>query len=153
MFVHVILVHMVKMAVVKKIQMAVMANRGVPAFRAMLMSVVGMVFLGACGHCRCSLPALGCRSPVIPFNNGRCGSRRCHRCAQSLSISDMLCYNILWKPRSVFGGKRKKVRVLSAFQFDPDQTSPSRSSCRFALRERPALLFRLRIYILAGFIR
>jgi hypothetical protein len=60
MFVHVILVHMVEMAVVKIIQMAVMANRGVPAFRAMLMSVVGMVFLGACGHCRCSLPALGC---------------------------------------------------------------------------------------------
>jgi hypothetical protein len=50
MFVDVILVHMVEMAVVKIIQMAVMANRGVPAFRAMLMSVVGMVFLGACGH-------------------------------------------------------------------------------------------------------
>ena len=55
MFVHVILVHMMEMAVVKIIQMAVMANRGVPAFRAMLMSVVGMVFLGACGHRRCSL--------------------------------------------------------------------------------------------------
>jgi hypothetical protein len=36
MFVHVILVHMVKMAVVKIIHMAVMANRGVPAFQAML---------------------------------------------------------------------------------------------------------------------
>ena len=55
MFVHVILVHMVEMAVVKIIHVAVMANRGVPAFRAMLMSVVGVVFLGACGHWQCSL--------------------------------------------------------------------------------------------------
>jgi hypothetical protein len=50
MFVHVILVHMVEMAVVKIIHMAVMADRGVPAFRAMVMGVVGMVFLGTCGH-------------------------------------------------------------------------------------------------------
>jgi hypothetical protein len=51
MFVHVILVHMVKMAIVKIIHMAVMANRGVPAFRAMLMSVIGMMLLGAgCHH-------------------------------------------------------------------------------------------------------
>jgi len=55
MFVHVIPVHMVEMAVVKIIHVAVMANRGVPAFRAMLMSVVGVVFLGACGHWQCSL--------------------------------------------------------------------------------------------------
>ncbi|HXL31403.1 MAG TPA: hypothetical protein VN968_19230 [Bradyrhizobium sp.] len=55
MFVHVIPVHMVEMAVVKIIHMAVMANRGVPAFRAMLMSVVGVVFLGACGHRQCLL--------------------------------------------------------------------------------------------------
>jgi hypothetical protein len=55
MLVHVIPVHMVEMAVVKIIHMAVMANRGVSAFRAMVMSVVGMVFLGACGHRRCSL--------------------------------------------------------------------------------------------------
>jgi hypothetical protein len=55
MFVHVIPVHMVEMAVVKIIHMAVMANRGVSAFRAMLMSVVGVVFLGACGHRQCSL--------------------------------------------------------------------------------------------------
>jgi hypothetical protein len=62
MFVHVIPVHMVEMAVVKIIHMAVMANRGVPAFRAMIMSVVGMMFLGACGHWRCSLRALDCLS-------------------------------------------------------------------------------------------
>jgi hypothetical protein len=55
MLVHVIPVHMVEMAVVKIIHMAIMANRGVSAFRAMVMSVVGMVFLGACGHRRCSL--------------------------------------------------------------------------------------------------
>jgi hypothetical protein len=47
MFVHVILVHVVEMAVVKIIRMAVMANRGVPAFRTMLVSVVGMMFFGA----------------------------------------------------------------------------------------------------------
>jgi hypothetical protein len=50
MFVHVILVHMVEMAVVKIIHMAVMANRGVPAFQAMLMSVIGMMLLGAGRH-------------------------------------------------------------------------------------------------------
>ena len=55
MFVYVILVHMVEMAVVKIIHMAVMTNRGVPAIRAMLVSVVGMVFLGACGHQQYSL--------------------------------------------------------------------------------------------------
>jgi hypothetical protein len=55
MFVHVVLVHMVEMAVVKIIHMAVMTNRGVPAIRAMLMSVVGMVFLGTCGHEQYSL--------------------------------------------------------------------------------------------------
>src|SRR6202163_4796667 len=68
MFVHVIAVHMVEMAVVKIIHMAVMANGGVPAFRAMVMSVVDMVFLGACGHWRCCLPALDCPStPNYPI--------------------------------------------------------------------------------------
>jgi hypothetical protein len=64
MFVHVILVHMVEMAVVKIIHMSVMTNRGVPAIRAMLMSVVGMVFLGTCDHWQYSLRlfAIGTRS-------------------------------------------------------------------------------------------
>jgi hypothetical protein len=62
MLVDVIPVHVVEMAVVKIIHMAVVANCGVPTFRAMVMSVVGMVFLGACGHWRCSLRALGCLS-------------------------------------------------------------------------------------------
>jgi len=55
MFVHVIFVHMVEMTVMKIIHMAVMANRGVPAFRAMVVRVVGMVLLGACSHWQCFL--------------------------------------------------------------------------------------------------
>jgi choline-glycine betaine transporter len=55
MFVDVILVHVVEMAIVQIVHVAVMANRGVPACRAMLVSVVGMVFLGAVGHRQCSL--------------------------------------------------------------------------------------------------
>ena len=39
MFVHVILVHVVEVAVVKIVHMAVMANRSVAAVRAMLVSV------------------------------------------------------------------------------------------------------------------
>jgi hypothetical protein len=58
MFVDVILVHVMEMAVVEIIHMAVMANWGVPATRPMLVSVVGMVFLGACRHRQCSLRAL-----------------------------------------------------------------------------------------------
>ena len=50
MFVHVILVHMVEMAIVKIIHMAVMANRGVPAVRAMIVGVIGMMLLGAGRH-------------------------------------------------------------------------------------------------------
>jgi hypothetical protein len=58
MLVHVIPVHMVEMAVVKIIHVAPMANGDVSAIRAMLMGVVGMVFLSTCVHCRRSL--LGC---------------------------------------------------------------------------------------------
>jgi hypothetical protein len=54
MFVDVILVHVVEMAIVQIIDVAVMANRGVPAIRAMLMRVVGVVVLGASGHRQCS---------------------------------------------------------------------------------------------------
>jgi hypothetical protein len=54
MLVDVILVHMVEMAVVQIIHMAVVANCSVSATRTMLVSVVGVVFLGACSH--------GCRS-------------------------------------------------------------------------------------------
>jgi hypothetical protein len=50
MFVHMILVHMVEMTIVKIVHMPSMANRGVSAIRAMAMSMVRMVFLGASGH-------------------------------------------------------------------------------------------------------
>jgi hypothetical protein len=50
MFVHVILVHVVEVAVVKVVDMAVMANRSVPAVRAMLVGVIGMMLLGAARH-------------------------------------------------------------------------------------------------------
>jgi hypothetical protein len=48
--VHVILVHMMEMAIVQVVHMIAMANRSVSAVRAMLVSVVGVVFLGTCGH-------------------------------------------------------------------------------------------------------
>ena len=70
MFVHVILVHVVEMAVVKIVHMAVMANCGVPAFRAMPMSVVGMMFFGASGHRPCSSLTLGLSSNPIQHGNG-----------------------------------------------------------------------------------
>jgi len=67
MFVDVIVVHVVEMAIVKKIHVALMANRRVPAIRAMLMRVIGVVFLGTCGHWRHSLRRLDCASsPIIP---------------------------------------------------------------------------------------
>jgi hypothetical protein len=49
--IHVILVHVVEMAIMKVIHMAVMANRSVSAILTVLMSVVGVLFLGACSHC------------------------------------------------------------------------------------------------------
>jgi hypothetical protein len=50
MFVHMILMPVMKMAIVKIIDMAVMEKRGVPAIRAMLMSMVGVVLFGTRGH-------------------------------------------------------------------------------------------------------
>jgi hypothetical protein len=81
MFVHVILVHVVEMAIVQIVYMAVMANRGVPAFRAMHMSVVGMVFLGASGHRQCLLASAWfaldvCPRHPIQHENGCEGQRR-----------------------------------------------------------------------------
>ncbi len=59
MLVHVIIVHMVQMAIVKIIHMAFMPDRGVPAIRSVPMRVVGVVFLGTCGHVSISLRELG----------------------------------------------------------------------------------------------
>jgi hypothetical protein len=56
----------VEMAIVQIVDVAVMANRGVPAIRAMLMRVVGVVFLGASGHRQCSSLVLGLPS-TPPF--------------------------------------------------------------------------------------
>jgi hypothetical protein len=64
MLVDVILVHMVEMAIVQIIHMAFMANCGVPATRPMPVSVVSVVFLGACSHCCRSLRTLG--PPIDP---------------------------------------------------------------------------------------
>ena len=67
MFVHVFLVHMVEVAVVKIVHVAIVADRGVPAIRPMLMGVVGVVFLGTCGHWCRSLRTLGRpSSSIIP---------------------------------------------------------------------------------------
>jgi hypothetical protein len=52
--IHVIVVHMMEMAIMKVIHMAVMVNRCVPAVRTVLMSVVRVVFLRTCGHWPCS---------------------------------------------------------------------------------------------------
>jgi hypothetical protein len=50
MLVNMIPVHVVQMAVMKIVNVAVMANSRVPAVRAMLVDMVGMVPLGAGGH-------------------------------------------------------------------------------------------------------
>jgi hypothetical protein len=76
MFVDVILVHVVEMAIVQIIDVAVMANRGVPAIRAMLMGMVGVVLLGASGHRQCSSLVPGLSSaPPIADGNGCEGER------------------------------------------------------------------------------
>jgi len=50
MFVDMILVHMVQMAIVKIVDMPVMANRGVSTVRAVAMGVVGVVLFSASSH-------------------------------------------------------------------------------------------------------
>ena len=62
MFVDVILVHVVEMAIVQIIDVAVMPNRGVPAIRAMLVGVIGMMLLGAGRHDMSFLRLGPCRS-------------------------------------------------------------------------------------------
>jgi hypothetical protein len=74
MLVHVILVHVMEMTIVKIVHMAVMANRRVPALRAMHMSVVGMVFLGASGHRQCS--SLVCARCLVQHGNSCEDQRR-----------------------------------------------------------------------------
>jgi hypothetical protein len=65
MFIHVISMHVVQMTIVQIIYMTIVANCGVSAVRAMLVSVVGVVFLGTCGHWCRSLQTLGCHRRSI----------------------------------------------------------------------------------------
>jgi hypothetical protein len=62
MFVHVILVHMMEMSIMEIVHVTAMADRRVPASRAMPVNMVGVVFLGTCSHCRHSLRRLDCPS-------------------------------------------------------------------------------------------
>jgi hypothetical protein len=67
MFIHVIPVHVVEVTIVQIVHMTIVANRRVSAVRAVLVSVVGVVFLGTCGHWCRSLRTLGChRRPINP---------------------------------------------------------------------------------------
>jgi hypothetical protein len=75
MFVNVISVHVVEMAIMKIINMPVMANRRVPAVRAMLVGMVGMVFLGAGDH-EIPLPLVCDRGSLPLF--GRISYRALH---------------------------------------------------------------------------
>jgi hypothetical protein len=50
MFIHMVLVHMMEMAVMEIIDVAVVEDRDMPTVGTMLMSMVGMMFLGAGGH-------------------------------------------------------------------------------------------------------
>jgi hypothetical protein len=52
--IHVILMRMMEMAIVQIVHMIAMANRSVSAVRAMVVSVVRVVFLGTCRHWSCS---------------------------------------------------------------------------------------------------
>jgi hypothetical protein len=68
MFIHMILVHVVEMAVVKVVQMAIMANRSVPTVRAMPVGMIGMMPLGAGRH-NSALSSSGIRSgPLVTIS-------------------------------------------------------------------------------------
>ena len=68
MFVDVILVHVVEMAIVQIVDVAVMANRGVPAFQAMPMSVIGMMLLGAGRHVYVLSSFGNLSGPLVPLS-------------------------------------------------------------------------------------
>jgi hypothetical protein len=50
MLIHMVIVHVVEMAIVEIIDVSVMEDRCVPTVGTMLVSMVGMMFLGAGGH-------------------------------------------------------------------------------------------------------
>ncbi|MBO0757244.1 MAG: hypothetical protein J2P54_15395 [Bradyrhizobiaceae bacterium] len=49
-FINMVLVHVVEMAIMEVIDVAVMEDRRMPTVGTMLVSMVGMMFLGAGGH-------------------------------------------------------------------------------------------------------
>jgi hypothetical protein len=117
MFVDMIPVHVVEMAVVKIVNMGVMANSRVPTGRAMLVGMVGMVRLGAGDH-EIPLP-LVCNpvhcfsgyilSRIAPF--GLLGCSKWHR--------NRIC-TCLWcekRKRGVLPGERTVEEVVSSKRF------------------------------------
>jgi hypothetical protein len=77
MLVNMIPVHVVQMAVMKIVNMAVMANSRMPAVRAMLVDMVGMLPLGAGGH---EIPSSAAIQMSLPFGGtARMGARRLMR--------------------------------------------------------------------------
>ena len=65
MLVDMVPVNMMQMAVVQIIDMAAMANRCVPAVRAMLVSMVGVLLLGTRCHCDTSLSSVAFKWPSL----------------------------------------------------------------------------------------
>ena len=68
-FVHVIPMHMMEMAIVKIVHIALMANRSVPAVRAMRVGVIGMMLFVAGRHDLCPLLV---QIPVGTFGHRFC---------------------------------------------------------------------------------
>jgi hypothetical protein len=50
MFIHMVIVHVVEMAIMEIVDVAIMEDRCMPAVGTMLVSMIGMLFLGAGGH-------------------------------------------------------------------------------------------------------
>ena len=69
MFVDMVAMHMVQMAVVEIVDVAVVTNRGMPAVWTVLMGMAGMALLGAGGH---RLPSF-----CVVFQSGHCRSAAC----------------------------------------------------------------------------
>jgi hypothetical protein len=74
MFIHMVIVHVVEMAIMEIVDVAVMVDCCMPAVGTMLVSMVGMMFLGAGGH---GASLFGCGSRpwrLLPFGSMLHGS-------------------------------------------------------------------------------
>jgi hypothetical protein len=70
MFIHVVLVHVVEMTIVEIIDVAVMEDRCMPTVGTMLVTMIGMMFLGAAGHSVLPLlDAVRGHGRSLPFGN------------------------------------------------------------------------------------